>query len=92
MLRDLQKGFENEGLHQMRTKTLLKKLIQLPESPWAGRWAKDIHYDNIQGPAAKMAWLLKDFGLASKTLKFANEPGSKGYTEVGFTDAWARYL
>jgi hypothetical protein len=39
-----------------------------------------------------MAKLLRDFGIASKTLKFVSEPDSKGYLESAFTDAWERYL
>jgi hypothetical protein len=91
LLRDIQKVFEDESLNQISSKTLLEKLIELPEPPWAGLWAKDIQHNNIRGPAAKMARLLREFRIASKTLKFASEPDSKGYTESAFTDAWERY-
>jgi Protein of unknown function (DUF3631) len=92
LLRDIKKVFEDEGLNQISSKTLLEKLTELPESPWAGLWAKDIQHDNIRGPAGKMAKLLKEFGIASKTLKFVSEADSKGYMESAFFDAWERYL
>ena len=92
LLRDIKKVFDDEGLNQISSETLLKKLIERAESPWAALWAKDIQYENIKGPAGKLAKLLKAFGIASRTLKFIGEPDAKGYLETTFLDAWERYL
>jgi hypothetical protein len=92
LLRDIRKVFTDEGLNKISSETLLKKLIALPESPWADLWAKDIEYKNINGPAGKMAKLLKPFGISSRTLQFNAEPDAKGYLETTFADAWETYL
>ena len=61
--------------------------------PWAERWAKgDLQYGNPNGPAGRMARLLRECGICSKTLSFTGEPDSKGYLEEVFLDAWERYL
>jgi len=60
--------------------------------PWAERWAKDLRYGNLNGPAGKLARLLREYGICSKTLSFTGEPDSKGYMEEVFIDAWERYL
>lgn len=74
------------------TNELLKCLIELEESPWAGFWAEDYRRDNIRGPAQKIARLLKPFNIASKTYRFAEGEEAKGYEEGAFSDAWERYL
>jgi len=49
-------------------------------------------YGNLNGPAGKLARLLREYGICSKTLSFTGEPDSKGYLEEVFMDAWERYL
>ena len=60
--------------------------------PWAERWAKDLQYGNLNGPAGQMERLLRECGICSKTLSFTGEPNSKGSTEEVFLDAQERYL
>jgi hypothetical protein len=60
--------------------------------PWAERWAKDLQYGNLNGPAGKLARLLRECGICSKTLSFTGEPNSKGSTEEVILDAQERSL
>jgi hypothetical protein len=91
LLRDIRQVFEESGLTRMSTAILITKLVELG-GPWAERWAHDLKCGNLNGPAGKLARLLREYGIGSKTLSFANEPDSKGYQEEAFQDAWERYL
>ena len=91
LLRDIRQVFEESGLTRISTATLITKLVELG-GPWAERWAKDLQYGNLNGPAGKLARLLREYGICSKTLSFTGEPDSKGYMEEVFIDAWERYL
>jgi hypothetical protein len=91
LLRDIRQVFEESGLTRISTATLITKLVELG-GPWAERWAKDLQYGNLNGPAGKLARLLREYGICSKTLSFTGEPDSKGYLEEVFMDAWERYL
>jgi hypothetical protein len=91
LLRDIRQVFEESGLTRISTATLITKLVELG-GPWAERWAKDLQYGNLNGPAGKLARLLREYGICSKTLSFTGESDSKGYLEEVFMDAWERYL
>ena len=91
LLRDIRQVFEESGLTRISTATLIGKLVEL-DGPWAERWARELQSSNLNGPAAKMARLLREYRICSKTLSFAGEPDSKGYSEEAFQEAWERYL
>jgi hypothetical protein len=91
LLRDIRHVFTESGLTRISTATLITKLVEL-DGPWAECWGKDLQYGNLNGPAGKMARLLKEYRICSKTLSFTGEPDSKGYTEEVFLDAWERYM
>jgi hypothetical protein len=48
---------------------------------------KDLQYGNLHGPARKLARLLSEYGICSKTLGFTREPDSKGSFEEVFPEA-----
>ena len=49
---------------------------------WAVWWEGDVTKGNMRGPAARLARLLKPFGVIV----------SKGYKRTSFEDAFSRYL
>jgi putative DNA primase/helicase len=75
---------------QLRTKTILKALHDLPERPWVA-WGK--HERPITD--RQLAGLLKPFGIRSGTFWFGTgdaKAQAKGYQEVDFRDVWDRYI
>jgi hypothetical protein len=91
LLRDIQQVFEESGVTRISTATLITKLVEMG-GPWAECWARDLQHNNLNGPAAKLARLLREYRICSRTLSFVGEPDSKGYVEDAFGDAWERYL
>jgi hypothetical protein len=61
------------------------------DEPWAAWWEADIAKQNTRGPAAKLARLLKPFGIILKTIRESDDT-SKGYKLASFEEAFSRYL
>ena len=91
LLRDIKAIFDETGLKRISTKFLLESLVKRG-GQWAERWNRDLISGNVNGPAAKLGSLLREFGIASRTLVFPEEPDAKGYLESAFIDIWDRYL
>jgi hypothetical protein len=73
------------------SKDLLDELVNRDGEPWAVWWKKDIDAGNTKGPAARLAKLLKPFGIIPRTIR---EDGAtlKGYPWSAFNEAFDCYL
>ena len=79
--------FEARKVSQISTKNVLLALIERQGDPWGALWARDIARGNLRGPAAKLAQLLKPFGIIPQTIR---EDGTtaKGYKLSSLDDAF----
>ena len=59
--------------------------------PWAAWWEKDIAAGNTRGPGARLAKLLKSFGIVPRTIRQGNDI-QKGYPLGVFQESFGRYL
>lgn len=67
------------------TTVLIERLRADPETPWAD-------YNGTGLTPIRLAWLLRDYGIGSKNIRFAPPiDQAKGYYRADFTDAWNRY-
>jgi 5S rRNA maturation endonuclease (ribonuclease M5) len=77
------------------TADLLRALVDRVEEPWAVEWGRDVaaapEDQAPRGPAARLATLLRPFGIQSRPLRDGDRKG-KGYFRADFADAFARYL
>jgi hypothetical protein len=79
------------------TLDLLVFLVQREAEPWGTWWGADVDKAALekdkhpQGPANKLASLLKPFDIQSQDIR---TPGGtrRGYLRASFADAWERYL
>jgi uncharacterized protein DUF3631 len=82
LLADLRTIFADD--HELPSKTILSRLIDLEEAPWGDLHGKPI---DERGLARK----LKAYGVKSKTIRIgASTP--KGYSRTDLEDQWRRYL
>jgi putative DNA primase/helicase len=82
-----------DGHDQITTKDLLEYLVKQDDAQWAIWWGKALTEGNTRGPAARLAKLLKPYGIRSKDIWLEEEKKStKGFEPSQFEDAWARYL
>ena len=79
-------------VNQISTRNVLLALIERKGEPWAALWGRDIASGNVRGPAAKLARLLKPFGIAAHTIREPDGSTPKGYKLQHFEDAFSRYL
>ncbi len=82
---------EAHGTDRLPTKAILGDLVKRDDGPWAEWWGRAVAAGDFQGPAARLAKMLKPFGVVSKTIRLPGEDTIKGYVLVDFTDARARY-
>jgi hypothetical protein len=77
------------------TADLLRALVDRVEEPWGVEWGRDVaaapEDQAPRGPAARLATLLRPFGIQSRPLRDGDRKG-KGYLRADFADAFARYL
>ncbi|MEU5259319.1 DUF3631 domain-containing protein [Amycolatopsis sp. NPDC021455] len=69
---------------ELPTAELLARLNGDPEAPWCG-------YGPTGLTPAKLAKMLREYGIRSGNIRPDNGPQAKGYTRADFTDSWARY-
>ncbi|WP_326566915.1 DUF3631 domain-containing protein [Amycolatopsis rhabdoformis] len=72
------------GAHMLTTGQLLARLNADPEAPWCG-------YGPTGLTPAKLAKLLREYGIRSGNIRPDGGPQAKGYTCADFIDSWARY-
>ena len=83
-----------EGQDRITTKDLLDKLIEEQTgTPWAQWWENDLNKTppNVRGPAARLARLLKPFGIKADVIKLPDNSTARGYLREDFEDNWNRY-
>ncbi|WP_020664084.1 DUF3631 domain-containing protein [Amycolatopsis benzoatilytica] len=68
----------------LTTGQLLARLNADPEAPWCGHGPTGL-------TPAKLAKLLREYGIRSGNIRPDDGPQAKGYTRADFTDSWARY-
>lgn len=84
--------FDSYGADKMATKEILNTLIAAEDDgPWAHWWEHDMASDNTRGPAARLARLLKPYGIKVRTIRLADGTTPKGYHAADFKEAWERY-
>lgn len=66
-------------------------LIQREEGPWAIWWKRAVKSDELRGPGANLARMLRVFGIHSKTIRTDGGRG-KGYERAEFERTWERYF
>ena len=83
LLSDIRNCFAERNMDKIRTKDLIKDLIDLEERPW----------ENWRGgfTSRTLSNLLKDFGVRSKDIRLNGTVG-KGYELTKFKDVFRRYL
>jgi len=85
--------FVAEGRKQLPTIQILRKLAaREEEEAWTTQWPRELAGNHARGPAAKMASLLRPYGISAGTIRLADGSTPKGYRLEAFLDAFARYL
>jgi hypothetical protein len=93
LLSDIRKTFNNEQVDKFSTQQLLEILVaQETDSPWAGWWERDLKDGNTNGPAQKLARMLKPFKIKACVIRFPDDNTARGYRADDFQEAWKRYL
>jgi Protein of unknown function (DUF3631) len=93
LLAAIREIFEMGKVDRISTKDLLAALVERDcDEPWADWWEADIAKGNTRGPAAKLARLLKPFGVVAGTIREEHGSTAKGYKLASFEDAFSRYL
>jgi len=82
LLSDLRTIFDNDD--KLHTQTILSKLYTLEESPWSNIKDKPLSDRSL-------AFMLKDYGIDSKSVRERGKDAKKGYERADFLDAWDRY-
>lgn len=82
LLIDTQTVFENAD--QLWSKTILARLIDLPESPWADIYGRPL---DERGLAKR----LRGYGIKPKTIRIGAET-ARGYSRADLVDVWRRYV
>jgi hypothetical protein len=81
-----------EPLERIPSKELLEGMVDLQtDAPWAQWWEDDLRNQNVKGPAARLARLLKPFRIKAHVIKLDANSTARGYLRKDFEDAWNRY-
>ena len=86
LLADIQEVFETKGVNRITTTELIITLCDDPEKSWA------TYNRGKKLSPWQLSHKLKDYGIASKDLRFAYDGVKKGYEIGQFDDAFKRYL
>jgi hypothetical protein len=73
-----------ESADQLWSKTILARLVELPESPWADIYGKPL---DERGLAKR----LRGYGIKPKSVRMGAET-ARGYGRADFIDVWRRYV
>jgi putative DNA primase/helicase len=86
MLCDIRDIFRQVDKDRMSSQELVASLNQPLDRPWPTvKKGREID-------PARLAWMLKPFGVLPGTIRLANGKTPKGYLRTGFSDAFGRYL
>jgi len=93
LLSDIRKAFNNEQANKFSTQRLLEVLVaQETDSPWAVWWERDLKDGNANGPAQKLARMLKPYKIIARVIRLPDDGTARGYRADDFQEAWKRYL
>ena len=93
LLKAIREIFDKHGDDRISTPYMLGELIGRDNGePWGAWWSRDIKNENIQGPSARLARLLKPFKIKPETLRWQDGSIAKGYKLEAFKDAFSRYI
>jgi hypothetical protein len=85
--------FSSTGRKQLPTLEILRLLgSREEEEEWTNHWPRQWNAGNTRGPAAKMAAILRPFGISGGTIRLPDGSTPKGYRLNAFSDAFSRYL
>jgi hypothetical protein len=84
LLADIQAAFAVNG-DRLSTADLLTALKADEEAPWSDWQGSGLS-------ARRLAELLREYGISSRTIRLEDDSTPKGYRLEQFTDAFARYL
>jgi hypothetical protein len=91
LLGHILEAFMDAQAERLPTAAILRALVDREDAPWAEWWAGDVAKGETKGPAARLAKMLKPYGIAPKVFKVAGEP-MRGYALGAFEEAFNRYL
>jgi hypothetical protein len=92
LLTAIRDAFRATNVDRLSTQRLLEQIIgQETDAPWAGWWENDLRNGNTRGPAAKLARLLKPYGIKARVIRLPDNTTPRGYLLADFEDAWRRY-
>jgi putative DNA primase/helicase len=92
LLMAIREIIQNWGHDAISSKDLLTELVERDGEPWGVWWKKDVDFANTRGPAAKMAKILKPFGIVPRTIRDLDCTTPKGYPLAAFDEPFERYL
>ena len=93
LLKAIREIFDKHGDDRISTPYMLGELIGRDNGePWGAWWSRDIKNENIQGPSARLARLLKPFKIKTETLRWQDGSIAKGYKLEAFKDAFSRHI
>jgi hypothetical protein len=91
LLSAIREVFDATNEDRIATKQLLEALVsQDTDAPWASWWEHDLKTDNVKGPGARLAKLLKPHRIKSRPFR-SGDGTTRGYMRNDFLDAWQRY-
>jgi hypothetical protein len=91
LLSAIREVFDATNEDRIATKELLEQLVsQDTDAPWASWWEHDLKVDNVKGPGARLAKLLKPYRIKARPFR-STDGTTRGYMREDFLDAWQRY-
>jgi Protein of unknown function (DUF3631) len=92
LLSAIRDAFNDSETDKLSTQQLLETLVaEETDAPWAAWWEHDLKNNNTRGPAAKLARLLKPYGIRARGIRLADRTTPRGYLRQDFEEAWGRY-
>ncbi|MDP9233727.1 MAG: DUF3631 domain-containing protein [Actinomycetota bacterium] len=77
---------------RITTEALLKNLVARDDAPWAVWWGDKVEDGKFQGPASRLARIIKPFRIKSKTIKLPDQSTIKGFLAEDLRPVFERYL
>jgi hypothetical protein len=92
LLSDIRSICDATEIDRIPTNDLIEQLIeQDTDAPWAIWWESDFRHGNIRGPAARVAKMLRSFGIEPGVIRMSDNSTPRGYLKADFAEAWERY-
>jgi hypothetical protein len=92
LLSAIRDAFGGSDTDKLSTQQLLETLVaQETDAPWAAWWEHDLKNKNTRGPAAKLARLLKRYGIHAREIRLAEGTTPRGCLRQDFEEPWSRY-